>query len=40
MNINYKAKINLKVEEKARELGMIYPHELRMMDSEGDVEDD
>ncbi len=40
MNISYQAKINLNVEKKARELGMIYPYELKVMDEEGDKKDD
>lgn len=40
MNISYNRKINLNVEEKARELGMIYPYELKVMDGEGESKDD
>ena len=40
MNISYNSKINLNVEEKARELGMIYPYELRVIDEEGESKDD
>ena len=40
MNITYKAKVNLNVEEKARALGMIYPYELKVLEEEGEVQDD
>lgn len=40
MNINYKAKVNLNIEEKARGLGMIYPYELKVMDEGGEGRDD
>ncbi len=40
MNISYRATINLNVEKKARALGMIYPHELRVMDEGGKSEND
>ncbi len=40
MNTFYNTKINLNIEEKARELGMIYPYELKVMDKEGESRDD
>lgn len=40
MNLTYKAKINLNIEEKARKLGMIYPYELKVIDDKGAVKDD
>lgn len=40
MNISYNSKMNLRIEEKARELGMIYPYELKVLDEEGESKDD
>ena len=40
MNINYKSSINRNIEEKARGLGMIYPHELKVIEEEGESKND
>lgn len=40
MNITYQSKVNLNVEKKARALGMIYPYELKVLEEEGDVQND